>query len=429
MKRLIKILSFIASVISIALISVVIALTAIIFIAFYTPEPVLFLSAGAFVFILCYFFGYKIIIRKINSISNKAILNILLTVGIFIFLSLAIVLISPIDDTQGSPNPAEDIKFWNLESGSRIAYKYIPSMGKAKPYPVIFLHGGPGVPDLIGDADYFGQLAEYGYDVYIYAQVGSGDSSRLKDPNLYTLKRDAEDLKLIRKEIDAEKIILIAHSYGAEVAAHYLASNQKEVENIVFISPGALDPSDKSGGNLTNHLTKKEKMDLLPELFQPRVLMAYVLLQVNPEAAHNFVGDDEMDARFDRVYSKTQSALHCGNNYLNPSLSNLGFYVNQTPQAIGASEIQDIRGKLNNIDTHALIIKGACDYLSWSSALEYLKPLINSEMVYLLKTGHNAYQDKPEEVMQIIRAFISNQPLPVSVYEGTEQPLDYGKWK
>lgn len=41
------------------------------------------------------------------------------------------------------------------------------------------------------------------------------------------------------------------------------------------------------------------------------MLLAYGLLQIAPRAAHAFVGDGEMDARFDRLYASTEPALHC----------------------------------------------------------------------------------------------------------------------
>jgi hypothetical protein len=40
-------------------------------------------------------------------------------------------------------------------------------------------------------------------------------------------------------------------------------------------------------------------------------MLGYALLQVNPEAAHAFATDAEMDARFDHVYNRTRPALHC----------------------------------------------------------------------------------------------------------------------
>lgn len=45
----------------------------------------------------------------------------------------------------------------------------------------------------------------------------------------------------------------------------------------------------------------------------------------------------------------------------------------------------------------ALVIKGACDYLSWSSGLAYRQALPNAELVYLRQAGHNAYQDQPAD--------------------------------
>ena len=41
------------------------------------------------------------------------------------------------------------------------------------------------------------------------------------------------------------------------------------------------------------------------------------------------------------------------------------------------------------------VVKGACDYLSWSSGLAYRQALPNAELVYLRQAGHNAYQDQP----------------------------------
>jgi proline iminopeptidase len=107
--------------------------------------------------------------------------------------------------------------------------------------PITFLHGGPGVPDMKGDARYFGRLAGEGFDVY--DQVGRGRSSRLDDPRAYTLERDVSDLEEIRATIDAEQVILIGHSYGGTLAAAYAASHPGRVAKMVLSSPGDSSPS------------------------------------------------------------------------------------------------------------------------------------------------------------------------------------------
>ena len=89
----------------------------------------------------------------------------------------------------------------------------MPAEGDARGTPVIFLHGGPGTPDMKGDSEYFGRLARSGFDVYVYDEVGTGRSSRLEDPRRYTLTRDVADLEAIREKIGAERVVLIGHSY------------------------------------------------------------------------------------------------------------------------------------------------------------------------------------------------------------------------
>src|ERR1700761_2864606 len=36
------------------------------------------------------------------------------------------------------------IQYWDLPTGSRIAYTLLPAKGEKKPYPIIYLEGGPG---------------------------------------------------------------------------------------------------------------------------------------------------------------------------------------------------------------------------------------------------------------------------------------------
>jgi hypothetical protein len=46
-------------------------------------------------------------------------------------------------------------------------------------------------------------------------------------------------------------------------------------------------------------------------LARPRNILTWGLFQINPAPAHNLVSNDEMDARFDRVYNQLRRALHC----------------------------------------------------------------------------------------------------------------------
>ena len=82
---------------------------------------------------------------------------------------------------------------------------------------------------------------------------------------------------------------------------------------VVFSSPGALAPAldDGSGGAVRGRLPRARQLRLYALLVRPRVLLGYGLLQLNPRAAHAFVGDAEMDARNDRVYNAGRAGTHC----------------------------------------------------------------------------------------------------------------------
>lgn len=176
---------------------------------------------------------------------------------------------------------------------------------------------------------------------------------------------------------------------------------------------------------MTFRLTTKEKLGVYSLLLPPRPMLAYALLQVNPEAAHAFADDPEMDARQDRVYNRNRPALHCRGKPPGPKLHGLGFYANQYPQSATREPTIDFLPDLAGQDIPTLIIKGRCDYLSWSSAVEYLKVMPDARLLYLDASGHNAYQDEPKRYMANLRAFLLGRPLPESPHQGRRAPDDY----
>jgi proline iminopeptidase len=384
-----------------------------------TATPALFLLAGLTAFCLANYL--VLLLTRRERRAGYLLVSTAAVVGVF-----AVMALLPMDDPRLSSVPVEGQRFWELPTGSRIAYVGLPAEGDARSpsTPVLFLHGGPGVPDMRGDARYFGRLAQDGFDVYVYDQVGRGRSARLADPRGYTLERDVADLEAIRRKIGAERVLLIGHSYGAVLAAAYAASHPERVERMVLSSPGDPSPS-AAGASMLFRLSTEEKLGVYALLLPPRPMLAYALLQVNPEAAHSFVGDRELDARFDRIYNRTRPALHCEGKPPGPELHGLGFYAHYYQQSATSLPHTDFMPDLAGRGLPTLIIKGRCDYLSWSSAREYLRALPDARLVYLRGSGHNAYQDEPERYMADVRAFLRGEPLPERAYAGDRMPEDY----
>jgi len=119
--------------------------------------------------------------------------------------------------SYGTPPPQyrSDIRYWDLPTGSRIAYTLIPAKGVKKRNPIIYLQGGPGGTVDNGLIRILTPLSEEGYDVYLYDQIGSGWSGRLGNISDYTADRHKRDLEAIVQKTGAEKVILIGQSWGA----------------------------------------------------------------------------------------------------------------------------------------------------------------------------------------------------------------------
>lgn len=390
-----------------------------------TDRPLLFLLAGLAAFCAAYLLGLMLATRRVGPDRRRRVRAVWFCAGTALVAgAFAWTTLLPMGDPRIPPAPVEGQRFWELSTGSRIAYVRVSAEGDAREVPVIFLHGGPGVPDMKGDSQYFGGLARDSFDVYVYDMVGRGRSQRLADPRGYTLKRDVADLEAIREKIGAERIILIGHSYGGALAAAYAASHPERVAKMVLSSPE--DPSPSAGGaSMLFRLSTAGKLGVYALLLPPRPMLAYALLQVNPMAAYAFAPDAEMDARFDRIYNRTRPALHCRNEPPGPKLHGLGFYSHYYQQSATSPPHTDFLPDLAGRRIPTLIVKGRCDYLSWSSAHEYLRALPDARLLYLQESGHNAYQDEPERYMAMVRAFVLGQPLPERPHEDSRRPEDY----
>ena len=403
-------------------------LGALVGVASVSDRPGVFLGAGLAVFLAATAAGVALATRKLpgdrrrrNRLSGFAAGAL---VGVAAFVVTALL---PVGDPRLAPAPVAGQRWWELPTGSRIAWVRLLAHGPRRPTPVVFLHGGPGIADMAGDAAYFGRLTGDGYDVWVYDQVGTGRSNRLEDPNRYTIAREVADLEAVRRRIGADRLVLIGHSWGGQVAAAYLAAHPDHVARVVFSSPGALAPAldDGSSGGVRGRLPLAAQLRLYALVVRPRVLLGYTLLQVNPRAAHAFVGDAEMDARNDRVYNAGRAGTHCRDTGPGPALHGLGFYTYQFPQSAAARPWADPRPALARLATPALVIKGSCDYLSWSSGLAYRHALPGAELVYLQGAGHNAYQDQPAAYLAVVRAFLAGRPLPTRPRTGDDVPADY----
>ncbi len=115
---------------------------------------------------------------------------------------------------------------------------------------IVCLHGGPG-----GDYRYLlncKDLANHGYRVVFYDQIGSGLSQRFPKKSYTDLGEGALDL--IYNELSGviahyrtspgQKVFLMGHSWGAMVATAYAGRHPNSIQGLAVCEPGGLKWDD-----------------------------------------------------------------------------------------------------------------------------------------------------------------------------------------
>jgi proline iminopeptidase len=300
-------------------------------------------------------------------------------------------------------------QYWNLSTGSNIGYTLIEGKGSKKLYPVIYLHGGPGGHVTGKDIQMLSPLADSGYDVYLYDQTGSGQSSRLNDIEEYTVARHIADLKEIIQRTGKKKAILIGQSWGSILAALFVADNPEKIEKIIFTSPGPVYPvhmalaaikapdsfhlrnpyfTNAAGNETANNLRTKA--------------MSFIAVKFGKRLA----SDNEADDFATYLNYEVDKSTVCDTANILPEDAGSGYYAGVMTYN-NLTKIKDKRPQMRNIKIPVLIMKGQCDNQRWGFTQEYLQLFQNSQFVIIPGAGHFIAVEQPVLYINTIQHFLN----------------------
>jgi proline iminopeptidase len=300
-------------------------------------------------------------------------------------------------------------KYWNLSTGSQIGYTSIAGMGSKMNNPIIYLHGGPG--GFVSDRDIrvLSALAEDGHDIYLYDQIGSGQSARLKNIYDYTVVRHVKDLKEIVSKVSNEKVILMGQSWGAILVTLFTADNSEKVEKIILFSPAPIYPIRQELKNVT----PPDSLHLRNPFYsnnqgneKANNLRIKTITFCATKSYKKLASDKEVDNYASYLNFEVNKSTVCDTANILKAVAGSGFYAAvMTFKSLDL--VQDPRPKLKNSNIPILVIKGQCDNQKWGFTNEYLELFRNHQFAFIPDAGHFISVEQPESYLKAIKRFLS----------------------
>ncbi len=290
----------------------------------------------------------------------------------------------PEPDAYGRPGMFVDVVAAQL---------YVVEVGDPGAYPVVVLHGGPGL-DHHEFADYLDPLAERGYRLILVDQRASGRSPRC-DPLTWTLETMAEDVVSLARSMGLDRYAVLGHSYGAFVALQ----NAVDFPNMAaqtIVSGGV--PSAKYLADVEKNLASFEPVRLREQIAaswekESSVQTAEEFAELMTEQWPFHFANPE-DPRIEEYDRKTAGSV------LSPEVLQR-FASND----YGAIEVED---RLGEVSQPVLVLAGRHDRVCSAKAAEAIaKGIHGAELVIFEHSGHMTFVEEQAAYLDAVDGFLS----------------------
>jgi proline iminopeptidase len=135
---------------------------------------------------------------------------------------------------------------------------YYETYGEPKKGSVLVLHGGPGISH-----DYLhplADLAQFGYQVVLYDQLGCGRSQRPKAEGAYDFRRAIDEVEGIRRALTLGRVHVFGHSYGTQLGTAYALEHPRNLKSLILAGPVLWVPGgERAWAKMMRELPPKAK--------------------------------------------------------------------------------------------------------------------------------------------------------------------------
>jgi proline iminopeptidase len=259
--------------------------------------------------------------------------------------------------------------------------------------PLFVLHGGPGYPHNFQNN--LSVLADNGFPVILYDQLGCGLSDRPSDTSLWTVDFFVEELEALRKHLGYTKINIIGQSWGGSLAEEYVLKYPQNVDKLILHSPLIdsklwVDEADKLKDKLPDNLGARMRE----------------LEQSSETAGEEYAKLSELfnDTFVLRIKPKPQDAIDGENG--------VGLDVYHTmwgpSEAFATGNLKEwsVIDRLPKIKQKTLLISGKYDEATPKQMEIIINSIPDVRWELFENSSHCANLEEPEKFMEVVGQFL-----------------------
>jgi proline iminopeptidase len=259
---------------------------------------------------------------------------------------------------------------------------------------VLCLNGGPGLP-----CDYLREphacLADHGYRVVAYDQLGCGESDKPSDPSLWTIERYALEVETVREALGLGRVHLLGQSWGGWLSIEYGVTFPHSLKTVIL---------EDTCGDMPHLVSELERLRaaLGPE----------TVAMMQQHEAEGTLDHPEYQAAITILNYRHVCRLKEWPAPLQRSLESWNMDIYRTMQGPNEflytgnlkdwSRIPD----MHRITAPALITVGKYDELTPACALRMKHALPDAELVVFPNSSHTPFYEEPDAYYPVLLDFL-----------------------
>jgi proline iminopeptidase len=230
-----------------------------------------------------------------------------------------------------------------------------------------------------------------------YDQRGTGKSGGAIDASTISLKNFVEDVESMRKTYGLDKMNLLGHSWGGNLAMFYAVRYPQNLKSLILAdaSAASIEMLKMVSKAQQEHMTPKDVNEFAKLTKEER------FKQGQPEAAEEF-----FRIVFRSSFYDPQKIDQLTLNFSDETAAN---FTKIPPLLFQGMESFDITDQLSKVEVRTLIIHGDADPIPMEIPKTLHKLLKNSDLVILSKCGHFPFIEAPDSFFNAISEFVAKK--------------------